>query len=48
MTGDPKSRPGKVRELARDIEANEDEKAFEETLKKVTAVPKSVGQKSRD
>ena len=35
MTSDPKSQPDKFRDLARDLEANEDEAAFEETLKRI-------------
>lgn len=33
------SQPDKFKELARQLEANEDEKAFEETVKKVAKAP---------
>lgn len=32
---DPRSQPDKFRDLARELECDEDEKAFEETVKRV-------------
>ena len=47
MADDPKPQADKFRDLARDLEANEDEKAFEETLGRIakTPAPKDDGSK---
>ena len=39
MPEEPKSQADKFRDLARELEANEDEEAFKETLKRVAVVP---------
>lgn len=39
MADDPKSQPDKFRDLARELEADEDPAHFEETLKKIATKP---------
>jgi len=39
MTSDPKPQVDKFRDLARDLEADESEEAFEEAMKKVVRAP---------
>ena len=40
MTDNDKSQPDKFRELARELECDEDEAAFEEKVRKVASAPK--------
>ena len=40
-TADEMSQADKFRDLARELEADEDEAAFEETVKKIVQAPKS-------
>ena len=40
MTDDPKPQADKFRDLARELECDEDEKAFEETVKRVAVKPR--------
>lgn len=40
MSDDPKPQADKFHEMARDLECDEDEAAFDETVRKVTATPK--------
>jgi hypothetical protein len=40
MTDAPKSQPDKFRELARELECDEDEAAFEDKVRKVATTPK--------
>ena len=39
MTDDPKPQADKFRDLARELECDEDEKAFEEKVRKVAEAP---------
>lgn len=41
MTDVPKPQTDKFRDLARELEADEDEAAFEETVKKIVQAPKA-------
>lgn len=45
---DPKTQLDKFRELARELECDEDEPAFEDKLKKVATAPKPDPKPSRD
>ena len=40
MTEKPKPQPDKFRDLARELECDEDPKAFEDAVKKVAKAPK--------
>ncbi|HRD45893.1 MAG TPA: hypothetical protein PLF78_05355 [Caulobacter sp.] len=40
MPDDPKTQADKFRDLARELEADEDEARFEETVKKIVQAPK--------
>lgn len=39
MKDTPKSQPDKFRDLARELEANEDEKAFEDRVRRIATAP---------
>lgn len=41
MAEEPKPQADKFRDLARELEADEDEAAFEETVKKIVQAPKA-------
>ena len=40
MSDDPKPQPDKFRDLARELECDEDEAAFEEKVRRVAKAPK--------
>jgi hypothetical protein len=44
-TPEPKSQPDKFRDLARQLEANEDEKAFEDQVRRVAKTPPEKPEK---
>ncbi|MDB5443814.1 MAG: hypothetical protein JWP73_2190 [Phenylobacterium sp.] len=46
MLDDPKSQADKFRDLARELECDEDEEAFDERLKKLATMPKA--EKAKD
>lgn len=48
MPDDPKPQPDKFRDLARELEADEDEAAFEAKLKKVARAPRTAPAKGKD
>ncbi|MFZ5669398.1 MAG: hypothetical protein ACOY4K_07875 [Pseudomonadota bacterium] len=48
MADDPKTQVDKFRDLARQLEADEDEARFEEALKKIVQAPKAEEEPSDD
>ena len=47
MTNAPKPQPDKFRDLARELECDEDEAAFEDKVRKVAATPKEALPKQK-
>jgi hypothetical protein len=48
MSDAPKPQADKFRELARELEADEDEGAFEEAVKKIVQAPRAESPKQDD
>jgi hypothetical protein len=48
VSDDPKTQADKFRDLARELECDEDEDAFDERLKKLATAPKAEPEKPND